>query len=276
MKSGVKKWALALSVHLLPLSVLGTSVSLAWAQRQDIEGRYSTQVKYGQNELAPSWMPRKWVRPFLREVHLDASEALFARSLVEVESTLVSSKWVRRVVDLRRSYDGDVELSLEVRRPVCLLVNRGHRRYFSRDLVELEPFYRSGESELAGGVVVPEVDVSQIARGSAAQKERWLAEMMAFVLEWGSRSALGEAMVLRGLEMQPYAAESTSECRLVCQVWDRRFNREVKLTWGIHREYNELEDRYAADKWQALEEAIAQSRPFDALDLRYKKLEITY
>ena len=66
------------------------------------------------------------------------------------------------------------------------------------------------------------------------------------------------------------------ECRLVSTVDDIRFKRSVVLNWGVHREYNELEDRRSDDKWLDLESAVAQGRPFSALDLRYKKPDIRF
>jgi hypothetical protein len=57
---------------------------------------------------------------------------------------------------------------------------------------------------------------------------------------------------------------------------DNRFKRDVVLNWGVHRDYNELEDRRSKEKWVDLGAAVAQSRPFSALDLRYKKPELRF
>ena len=261
---------------LVPFVVWVWLVCGVWAEREDSQGRYSTQVKYGQNELAPDWMPETWVRSFLREVNLDVSEALFARGLSEVESALVSSVWIERVVELRRTYQGEVTVSLEVRRPVCLMENRGRSTYLDEDLKEMAPFYRKDMKVLGQGEELPRVDVSAIAMGSDAQKAQWLREMVGFLREWKANGAVQERLSLTDIVMDPYRAESSGECRLQLKVKDKLFRGEVDLNWGIHREYNELEDRRSEDKWEALMMAIGQNRAFDALDLRYKRPEIKY
>lgn len=261
---------------VIPLVVWVWLIFGVWAEREDSQGRYTTQVKYGQNELAPEWMPETWVRSFLREVNLDVSEALFARDLTEVESSLASSVWIRRVVELRRTYQGEVTVSLEVRRPVCLMENRGRRTYLDEDLKEMAPFYRKDMRLLGQGEELPQVDVSAIATGSDAQKAQWLQEMVGFLKEWETNRVIGERLSLLSIVMDPYRAESSGECRLLLKVKDAVFGGEVDLNWGIHREYNELEDRRSEEKWEALVMAIGQNRKFDALDLRYKRPEIKY
>ena len=216
------------------------------------------------------------MRSFLREVNLDVSEALFARGLSEVESALVSSVWIERVVELRRTYQGEVTVSLEVRRPVCLMENRGRSTYLDEDLKEMAPFYRKDMRVLGQGEELPRVDVSAIAMGSDAQKAQWLREMVGFLREWKANGAVQERLSLTDIVMDPYRAESSGECRLQLKVKDKVFGGEVDLNWGIHREYNELEDRRSEEKWEALMMAIGQNRAFDALDLRYKRPEIKY
>jgi hypothetical protein len=256
---------------------VGVAISswFAWGHREGGELPYASHVRYGQNELAPNWMPKSWVRSFLREVHLDVSEALFARDLTEIEKTLRSSNWIERVAVLKRSYDGEVELSLAVRRPICLMKNRERMTYLDDDLQELSPFYGGRLRELVGEKL-PLVDVSAIVMGSPNQRDAWLAEMVTFLKEWMVETVVLDRFHLDRVQMSPYRAESSGECRLELVVVDRKFGGEVRLSWGIHRDYNELEDRYSKEKWDDLKVAIGQSRKFDALDLRYKRPEIQY
>jgi hypothetical protein len=271
-------WVLPFCIPLLVWSWLVLEV---WSEKEDSKGRYTTQIKYGQNELAPEWMPESWVRSFLREVNLDVSEALFARKLSDIESMLAGSnpskpKWIKRVVELNRTYQGEVLVSLRVRKPVCLMVNRGRKTYLDEELKEIAPFYRKDMRMLANGEILPLVDVSAIAAGSDAQKAQWLREMVGLLGEWKSSLVIKERFTLSAVIMKPYQAESSGECQLLLNVKDLAYGGVVDLNWGIHREYNELEDRRSEDKWSSLMMAIGQNRKFNALDLRYKRPEIKY
>jgi hypothetical protein len=154
--------------------------------------------------------------------------------------------------------------------------NRGRRTYLDGELKEMAPFYSKDMRLLGGGESIPLVDVSAIATGSDAQKAQWLREMVTLLGEWEAHEDIKRRLALDIVVMEPYRAESSGECRLALRAKDLVFDDDVELNWGIHREYNELEDRHSEEKWEALKMAIGQNRKFDALDLRYKRPEIKY
>ena len=76
-------------------------------------------------------------RTFLKEIHLESSEALFARRLSELSASLKSAPWLKGVRQIRRTYNGEMGMELEVRKPLCVLRHGERKVYLSEDLQEL-------------------------------------------------------------------------------------------------------------------------------------------
>lgn len=266
------KW-LRLILWAFPIILWLSLVYAAWSTLERPEFAKSSRFQYGQKELAPQWMPNAWLGAFLKEINLEASESVFARQLPEVSSTLSSSAWVRKVTYIRRSYDGDMKFSLEIRRPLCLLQRGTKQTYLDEDLRELV-LLNSQKPEVLVGEILPIVNVEAILDVPLKKKDKWLGETIDFIKQWNRREALMGRLALSGIQLEPY--RGGAECFIKARVKDLRFNGEVLLDWGVNRDNNELEDRKSEEKWKDLEKALAQDRAFSSLDLRYKKPDLRF
>jgi hypothetical protein len=265
------KWLRAL-LWIVPPAIWLYLVVQAWEVAQP-EAVTNARFQYGQNELAPEWMPKSWLRSFLKEINLEVTESLFARDLKEVANSLMISPWVKRVGYMRRSYSGDMKMALEIRKPVCLLRRGSQQRYLDDELTELQ-LMNLVDPEKLNHETLPVVDVQNLENIPTKQKTQYLAELVGFLKQWNQRDLVATRLALNQILLDPY--KGGGECRLKVMVRDLKFGSEVLLDWGVHRDYNELEDRRSEEKWRDLESAISQERPFSALDLRYKKPDIRF
>ncbi len=247
-------------------------VMYSWEENVALNAGQASTYRYGRQDLMPKWMPERWMSKFLEEIGFGASEPLFARGLGELRSSLDSTGWIEAVKQIRRVYSGDMTMSVEVRRPVCVVENGAELRYLAADLTELNTFAAEPEKLKQGSI--PVVDVSLVAELRHEYRERCLAELLAFIDEWCGYPKLLEAFVLKRIEMVP--AGNGKECQLRLIVWDKRFGQDVDLWWGVHREYNALEDRRSREKWSDLHSALEQNRRFSVLELRYRPPQSSY
>lgn len=270
------KLPVKIALAAAPLAVLayGVSMSVDAVEAQSMER--SEVHRYGKSNFVPDWMPKPWVGEFLRAIHLDIDESLFQRTLHEMVGTLSSSPWVRQVNKLERNFKGDLALSLDVRKPICVLKQSSKRHYMDAETELLSPLSYKNMRMLADGVVLPEVDVSGIVQDEAQDRHRWLLEVSSFINEWNGDPDLSHRLELDLISMTPYRSKQVKECRLRLKVKDRQFDQELEIEWGVHRDYNELEDRTSDEKWSDLLYAIGQGRPIRSLDLRYKRPEMVY
>lgn len=264
---------LRLILWFCPLAIWLALVLFAWRTVERPELAKSARFQYGQKELAPQWMPNAWLGAFLKEINLGTTESVFARHLPEVSSTLSGSPWVRKVSYIRRSYDGDMKFSLEIRKPLCLLQRGSKQTYLDADQKELVLLSHQNPEQLSGEVL-PIVNVDGIVEAPLKKKGKWLGELVDFLIQWNRRDALVGRLALVGLHLEPY--RGGAECFLKVRARDLRYSGDVLLDWGVNRDNNELEDRKSEEKWRDLEKVLAQDRAFSALDLRYKKPDIRF
>ncbi|MBF0197745.1 MAG: hypothetical protein HQL32_08540 [Planctomycetes bacterium] len=236
------------------------------------------------HSVAPEWMPRTWHRNFFKDLLFDRSRPAFARDLHSVVEELGESPWVEEVKSVKRAYNGDVQLALSVRKPACLLKNNRGARYLDRYAKEMPLLSRSSYNKLLqlkddrSSPLLPEVDVSALVNKSLSDslRRKWLQEVVDFVLSWQQQDTFYDRLELKEIDMKPYESKAGLECLLTLVAVDLNFSKKVKINWGIHREYNELEDRYAKDKWQDLIRAIEQKKYFSSVDLRYKEPGVSF
>lgn len=223
-------------------------------------------------DLVPKWMPQRWTIKFLEKIGYSTFDAMFSQELNELQADLESADWIREVRKIRRVYSGDMQLSVEVRKPVCVLANGSSYRYLSSDLMELDVFGTSPQRLEQGDI--PVVDVSRVVQLQQEYREKSLEELLSFIREWTSRQKLANAFALREIEM--VSAGRGKECQLKLNLQDNRFNQKVEVWWGVHREYNALEDRRSREKWSDMYAAMEQKRPFSVLELRYRPPQSSY
>jgi len=265
------------------LKITGLLISLillSWGVYESIhtlEGQVADQSsvhRYGKSNVVPDWMPKHWVGEFLRAIHLDIDDSLFHRSLQEMEGTLSSSAWIKDVKRLERNFKGEFGLSLNVRKPICVIESNDIKGYMDAegeilDLLSSKEIYR-----LADGSLLPKVYVDEIKKDSTQDKNKWLNEVSHLISSWSGNLVINQRLQLEEIYMKPYRAKSLSECRLDLKVKDLKFGKIVDIDWGISRGYNELEDHSDEKKWWTLTYAVGQDRPFEKLDLKYKDSDI--
>jgi hypothetical protein len=260
---------------LLPFTLLGWGV---YASVIDVHGKMvrEDQIhRYGKSDFVPAWMPKSWVAKFLRATHLDIDESLFQRSLEEMANSVEASEWVKEVKKVERNFKGEFSLALDVRKPVCVMTNQGANWYYDTDLIQLPVLSTQNIHQLADGDILPIVHVDPIAKDTSQNRMKWCGEIVNLAVAWNEDPVISDRLRLLEIELEPYRTTNFNECRLILKVRDNKFSQMITINWGINRDYNELEDRTSQDKWTDLIFAIGQERPFQALDLRYKKPEIT-
>lgn len=263
-------------LQALPLFLFAGVCFDLWMRRPDSGNAVVSSASYGEKELAPPWMPPHWIGPFMREIHLESRDSIFSDELGLVASQISDSPWVAGVQRVRRNYAGDVQLSIRIRRPLCVLHRQGKdHRYLDGELVELPLLSPHRPHELVS-VRLPEVHVDSIVSEDGAVRRRWLSELIRFIEEWNARPEMVERLQVKRIDLDPYRSGPAKECRLRVLVKDLRFKSDVLIEWGVHREFNELEGRRSDEKWSDLMAAIGQDRPFSSLDLRYKTPDINY
>jgi|SaaInlStandDraft_1057018.scaffolds.fasta_scaffold11511_2 hypothetical protein len=268
----------ALLLGLPFLFPLGLALDLWLGDHKNVAGQSVTsQVMYGENEMAPPWMPKSWVRPFLKEINLESSQSIFSQDLKQVSKDLNDSVWIESVDIVQRDFKGNMSLNITVRKPICV-IRREKRldRYLDRNLMEM-PILSFRSPEKLKDETLPVVLVGSLIPPKVTKQDRdqWLIEMGTFLKEWTS-AGLEERLALHLIDMIPYQSKAARVCRLKLMTVDLKFKGPVIIEWGVHREFNELEGRKSAQKWDDLKATLAQERPFSSLDLRYQSPDITY
>jgi hypothetical protein len=253
---------------------LGLALDLWLGSHRDDAGQAVTsQVRYGENQEAPEWMPKEWISAYLREIRLDSQKSIFSRDLKDVSQALSDSPWVRSVDTVRRDYKGNMVLKITPRKPICVIRRKNRLdRYLDGDLVEM-PVLNFREPEKLREEVLPVVLVGSLINQDEHDREVWLREMIDFLKEW-SVAGLQDRLSLHIVDMVPYRSETTNVCRLKLMTKDLKFKGPVIVEWGVHQEFSVLEGRASAQKWEDLGATLGQDRPFSSLDLRYQALDI--
>lgn len=263
------------ALTLLPFTLLGWGVYASVANVHSQMIREDQIHRYGKSDFVPGWMPKSWVAKFLRATHLDIDESLFQRSLEEMANSVEASEWVKEVKKVERNFKGEFSLVLDVRKPVCVMTNQGVNWYYDTELTQLPVLSTQNIHQLANGEVLPIVHVGPISKDSSQNRVKWCGEIVNLAVAWNEDPVISQRLRLLEVEVEPYRSQGFNECRLILKVRDNKFSQMITIHWGVNRDYNELEDRTSQDKWTDLIFAIGQERPFQALDLRYKKPEIT-
>ena len=193
-------------------------------------------------------MPKSWVGDFLTAIHLDIDESLFRRSINDMVSMIESSDWVRKVKFVERNFKGDLALSLDIRKPICVLKNKTKQFYMDDEANLLSPLTYKNIDQLADGHVLPKVYVEKIVGDEPHLRNKWQLEVALFVKEWFANPGLSDRLQLNEIRMEPYRSKQVVESRLNIVAQDLQFKREVEIEWGVHRDYNELEDRTSDEK----------------------------
>jgi len=260
----------------VPLLLLTWGVQLSVSSVQGHSLLQNDVHRYGKSNFVPEWMPKSWVGEFLRSIHLDIDESLFSRSLPEMEKTLRSSPWIKEVKTLRRNFKGDLTLALNVRKPICVLKAKAKSHYMDAEGELLFPLNSNELDVLSNGEILPKVYVDEIVKDDAQDRQNWLLEVAQLINEWDKSPLVSQRLMLKEINMSPYRSKDIAEVRLKVTCQDRQFSNDILIEWGVHRDYNELEDRYSEEKWDDLKFAIGTGRAFKTLDLRYKKPDISF
>lgn len=273
MKSPALK---ALLLGLPLLFPLGMALDLWLGSHRDASGQSVTsRVRYGENEMAPEWMPKEWVRPFLSEISLDPNESIFSSDIKEVSQKLSESVWIQSVDTVERDFKGNMSLDITVRKPICVIRRKNRLdRYLDGNLVEM-PILNFRHPEKLKGETLPIVLVGSLIKVEEQDRKVWLREMVRFLKEW-SAADLGDRLSLHLIDMLPYQSEATRVCRLKLMLQDLKFKGPVIIEWGVHQEFSVLEGRKSDQKWADLRATLDQERPFSSLDLRYQAPDVTY
>jgi len=255
--------------------VLGMALDLwVWDRPKEAGQTVTSQVRFGENEMAPAWMPKEWIHPFLKEIRHELREPIFSRDLKEFSQVISASAWVQSVDTVNRDFKGHSTLVITARKPVCVIRRKDglDHQYLDKNLVEM-PVLNIKDPEKLLGETLPIVHVGALLSEVKQDQEKWLVELVKFIGEWNN-SGIQNRLMLQLIDMVPYHSQAARVCFLKLTTQDLKFKHPVVIEWGAHQEFNALEERELPQKWADLHSTIAQDWPFSSLDLRHKVPDI--
>jgi hypothetical protein len=267
-----------LVARLLDAVLVGATVFVVILMHREIylqmqaSPAYRARVEDLRMAVRPAWAPQETV---VVTVPMDATLAKQAQGcdaglVGEVARRLESSPWVRRVVEVRRSYPDRVEARVELRRPQACILRGTRTMYVDADGVRL-PDLRPGTPMPEGCYEVAGVDGPVPAVGAP----------------WGHAGVRGALDVIRSLDA--YRVERVlAVTRIdVSNIGGRRDAREseivcwaasgVPVAWGRPSTTDAFGENEVGTKMRLLAlalEAFPSLRGLERVDLRFDRVVV--
>ena len=261
MNNIVKKKAVLAVLFIICFGISWYCLLLATDSSEYVFQKKYTKIK---SENLPKWMPTSWCRVLLKRFAEKKIDPNFDNNLKVLHDEIKMITWVKGVKKIYRDYRGNLDVDLEIRRPLCVIKKGRNIRYLDAnlDLDYMRPLTNENYNILKNGEKLPLVIINM-----KENKNNWIEDLVDYIIKWNKETLINSRFTLNEIVMNPH--RTNSYCSLTLKLLDKEHHKVTQVVWGISQNENALESRTGIEKWADFRNAVARGGYNDSLDLRY-------